>query len=111
MIDRENILSALSEKPRFKPIVRIMELGIILCTHMPLPLSALIQMILPKPYVPLIVLLENAYARAEVSWRAQLPPVESIPRGEEMLSDGWIENPDVPQPNVRDFKKREDDIA
>lgn len=95
--------ATLAKKPLFKPIVTIGSKLIAKATTVDVDAENLISALLPKRYLPPIIPLSSAYARAEALWRSQREPYRETDLTIAAIGPGWRDAADEAQPGVIDF--------
>jgi hypothetical protein len=101
----ERGVKKLVSMPLFKPISAIGSKLISKASALELDAADLVQALLPKRYLPPIISLTHAYARAEALWAKQREKFVETDATVKMIGEGWIELEDEPQPTVLDFAR------
>jgi hypothetical protein len=99
----ERGVAALVKKPLFKPFAKAASKLISTAAHVEVDAGDLAVALLPTKYLPPIIPLDTAYARAEALWRSMRGPFVETDRTIAAMGSGWRETADLPQPSLGDF--------
>lgn len=102
-------LTKLVRQPLFKPVAKVASKLISKASPFDVEASSLVEALLPKRYLPPIVPLDAAYARAEAQWVKQREPFVASERSVSIMGEGWVEIEGEPQPSILDFSRGTDD--